>query len=130
MTTDVSEAAAQLKSVNTSISEYFSELVTSLSSGTAPPEIKDLVTSLDTSELERRAQQSGQSSADFGAGVSIDTVHQAYALSREFNLVAMTKYDMYVMAEQFYKRDGNMFRTKAYSHEGVITGKTPYSYSV
>jgi hypothetical protein len=130
LTTDVSQAEAQLKSINNDLADYFRAVANSLKSGVSPPLIQDVVAGFDYSELQRRSQQADKRSPDFGAGVAGDTIYHAFAATREFNLAAMSKYDFYTVAEQFYKRDADLFETKAYSHSGVLTGTAPYAYSI
>ena len=98
MAIDSNSPLGQAENSNQSLAGFFNALSKHLADPTGtmpPPEFRDIVESLDYSELHRMTFVRSGDAASHENGAAIENVHQMAALTREYGMASKTKSDYY-----------------------------------
>lgn len=119
---DPNAALGQSNSAYTACSGYFSSASTAAQSGGNFPEISDLLSSLDYSELHKVAALGQSASANSSYGAVIDTVHHIVGVQREAALIAKAKSAYYTDAQSESQQESDYYASQKSGMAGMMNG--------
>jgi hypothetical protein len=125
MASDPNSAVGQAENANELLAGYFADMnkfVSDITGTEIPPDVSEIVSKLDFSELHRMATTRASDSSSFENGAAIENIHMMAAITREFNLRSKSKIDYYADGSSDYMNESNFYSTMKSFWTSMIIG--------
>lgn len=114
----------QISSIYSSLSSFFGQKASAVNGTGSFPTFGSIITGLDSSELNRYANDCAGDAASFSAGASVDAVQLSAAASREYVMRIRGKSDYYASSYSESTSEAGYYDSMKYSSSGTLTGVT------
>jgi len=121
MAVDANSPLGQALNIYDSLSTYYGNVSTFLSSGGAVPDMSGII-SLNYDELHRYALAGKSLGSDFRTGSSIEAIHLAFCLARDAAFSTETKGQLYASGVGEAGGESSYYSNMSSFVSGVLTG--------
>ena len=122
-TTQSSPAISQSDDIYSSLSNFYSQASSGVSSGVFPS-LGSISTKLNYSELLTVASNGSGYGSNFMVGSAVETSHLAASLGREYAMRVKSKSEYYSDGQDEHSNEAKYYSSLKYTHGAILSGNS------